>query len=34
LYHPALRNPPAQVIREIMNTYHGPVFLARDLDLY
>jgi ribonuclease BN (tRNA processing enzyme) len=34
LYHPALRNPPAEVIRQIMTTYHGPVFLARDLDIY
>lgn len=34
LYHTAIRNPQAEVIREIMTGYRGPVIFVRDLEVY
>jgi ribonuclease BN (tRNA processing enzyme) len=34
LYHPVLRQSPADAVREVMSVYHGPVMFARDLDVF
>jgi ribonuclease Z len=34
LYHPVIRKPPAEIVREVMEGFHGPVIFARDLDIY